>query len=164
MQSILVAAAHRGAYVPSRGGVRELFGSRIILSSKSPLATSLEADGLHVALIPVSGQLPTLDKKAEEQIAADFRSRFLGYFLRNFNSAQIPNFDVSNLALPLQAVARALGAAVIGDAELQVRILPLLKIQDEVIRADRARNCDAVALEALLFLHPRGWLVQSAHR
>src|SRR5580704_7102246 len=94
MQSILVAAAHRGAYVPSRGGVRELFGSRIILSSKSPLATSLEADGLHVALIPVSGQLPTLDKKAEEQIAADFQSRFLGYFLRNFNSAQIPNFDV----------------------------------------------------------------------
>jgi hypothetical protein len=158
MQSILLAAAHRGAYVPSRGGVRELFGSRIILSSKSPLATSLEADGLHVALIPVSGQLPTLDKKAEEQIAADFQSRFLGYFLRNFNSAQIPNFDVSNLALPLQAIARALGAAVIGDAELQARILPLLKIQDEEIRADRARKCDAVVLEALLFfIHVGGW-------
>ena len=97
-------------------------------------------------------------KKAEEQIAEDFQSRFLGYFLRNFNSVQTPNFDISGLALPVQTLARALGAAVIGDSELQAKILPLLKIQDEEIRADRARTCDAVVLEALLFfIQAGGW-------
>ena len=157
-QRLLGAAAHRGSYIPSGDGVRELFGPKIILSGKPLHAMPLETDVLHVALVPVSGQLPALDKKAEEQIAEDFQSRFLGYFLRNFNSVQTPSFDVSDLALPVQTLARALGAAVIDDSELQTKILPLLKIQDEEIRADRARTCDAIVLEALLyFIHVGGW-------
>ena len=47
---------------------------------------------------------------------------------------------------------------VIGDAEVQARILPLLKIQNEELRADRARTFESVVLEAFLsFIHEGGW-------
>jgi hypothetical protein len=47
---------------------------------------------------------------------------------------------------------------VIGDAELQARIVPLLKIQDEELRADRAQTFESVVLEAFLsFIHEGGW-------
>ena len=158
MRNILHAAAHRGFYVPSGDGVRELYGPKIIMTSKSPNTEFLEAEVLQIALIPVSGQRPSLDKKTAEQVAEEFQARFLGYFLQNFSGAQVPTFDVSDLAVPVQDLARAFGAVIIGDTELQARILPLLKVLDEEICADRARACDAVVLEALLFfIHEGGW-------
>jgi hypothetical protein len=157
-QSLLQAGAHRGWYVPSGGGVRDLFGPKIICSRKPPLGTELGTDVLRVALIPASGRLPILDNKVEEEIAEEFQARFLGYLLRNFSKVQVPHFDVSDLAQPVQELARAFGAAVVGDEELQARILPLLKIKDEEIRSDRASAFDSVVLEAILFfIHQGGW-------
>jgi hypothetical protein len=158
MQNILHASAHRGAYFPSNDGVRELYGPKIVVTSKPTHGLMTDTDVLRVALIPLSRQLAFLDKKAEERIAEDFQPRFLGYFLRNFNSVQIPDFDVSGLAVPIQALAHAFGAAMIGDPELQSKIVPLLKIQDEELRADRARTFESVVLEAFLsFIHEGGW-------
>jgi hypothetical protein len=157
MQSILQAGAQRGSYVPSSDGMRDFFGPKIICSCK-PLGAELETDVLRVALIPALGRLPLLDKKAEEEIADEFQSRFLGYFLRNFSRVQVPNFDVSDLALPVQDLARAFGAAVVGDEDLQSKILPLLKVKDEEIRSDRASAFDSVVVEAcLFFIHQGGW-------
>jgi hypothetical protein len=158
MQNVLHASAHRGAYFPSNGGVRELYGPKIIVTSKPTHGLMTDTDVLRVALIPLSRQLPFLDKNAEEKIAEEFQPRFLGYFLRNFTRVQVPEFHVSGLAAPIQSVAQAFGAAVIGDPELHAKIVPLLQIQDEELRADRARTSDAVMLEALLsFIHEGGW-------
>jgi hypothetical protein len=108
-------------------------------------------------LIPVAGQLPPLDNRAEEEIAEEFQARFLGYLLRNSSSVQIPSFDMSQFSLPVRDLARTFGASIVGDNEVQKRILPLLSVQDEEIRADRARTCDAVVLEAgLFFIHEGG--------
>ena len=98
MRNILHAAAHRGFYVPSGDGVQELYGPKIIMTSKSPYTETLEAEVLQIALIPVSGQRPSLDKKTAEQVAEEFQARFLGYFLQNFSGAQVPTFDVSDLS------------------------------------------------------------------
>jgi hypothetical protein len=157
-KAILLSAAHRGSYLSGRDGIRDLFGPKIIVSSQSPQAMSVEADVVHVALAPISGEVHPLDRISEDEVAEEFQARFLGYFLRNFSRVEMPKFDVSGLEQPGQAVARTLGAAVIGDAELQARILPSLKIRDEEIRAGRARSCEAVLLEALLFfVHQNGW-------
>lgn len=158
MHNILRASAHRGAYLPIGGGVRELYGPKIILTSKPPHDLTADADFLRIALNPVSGQLSFLDKISEERIAEEFQPRLLGYFLRSFTRVQVPEFHVSGLAAPIRSVAQAFGAAVIGDPELQAKIVPLLQIQDEELRADRARTSDAVMLEALLsFVHEGGW-------
>jgi hypothetical protein len=94
-----------------------------------------------------------LDKRAEEEISEEFQARFLGHLLRHAGSAQTPSFDVSQFSLPVQDSALGFGAAVV-DNELQARILPLLSVQDEEIRADRALTIYAVVLEALIsFIH-----------
>ncbi|MGA8870140.1 MAG: hypothetical protein WB460_03310 [Candidatus Acidiferrales bacterium] len=158
MEAILNASSQRGAHVPDGRGVLELFGPKIIISRKPPHGAALETDVLRAALIPVTGQLPPLDKKTEEEIADEFHSRFLAYFLRNASSVQCPNFDVSQFSPPVQDLARAFGAAIVGDDELQRKILPLLRVQDEEVRADRARAGDAVVVEASLsFIHQNGW-------
>lgn len=158
MQVILQSSSQRGTRMISSRGVVEFYGPKIICSHKLSQGTALETDALRVALIPVAGQQPPLDKRTEDGIAEEFQARFLGYFLRNSSSVQFPSFDVSQFSRALQDLARTFGAAVVGDTEVQERILPLLSVQDEEIRADRARTCDAVVLEAgLFFIHQGGW-------
>ena len=157
MQMILQSSTHRGTGIISSRGLLEFYGPKIICARKLAHGAALETDALRVALIPVAGLLPPLDKRAEEQIAEEFQARFLGYFLRNCNNVQNPNFDVSQFSLPVRDLARALGASIVGDHEVQKRILPLLNVQDEEIRADLARTSDAVVLEAALsFIHKGG--------
>ena len=149
MEAILNASSQRGTHIPCGRGVLNLFGPKIIVSSK-PL---LETDALRTSLIPTAGHLPPVDKRAEEEIAEEFQARFLSYLLRNAGSAQTPSFDVSQFSLPVRDLAWGFGAAVV-DNELQARIMPLLSVQDEEIRADRALTIDAVVLEALIsFIH-----------
>ena len=158
MQMILQSSTHRGARIISSHGLLEFYGPKVICSRKLPPGTALETEALKATLIPTAGHLPPLDKKMEEEIAEEFQARLLGYFLRNASSVQSANLDASQFTLPIQDLARTLGAAVIGDTELQKRILPLLAVQDEEVRADCARTCDAVVLEALLFfIHAGGW-------
>jgi hypothetical protein len=157
LQAVLQASGHTGAQIPSGRGIIDLFGPKIICSQKIPNDTTLPSDVFRAALIPVSGQLPPLDKRAEEEIAEEYQSRFLGYFLRNFDREQVPKFDGCQLTLPMQEIASALGAAFAGDEKLQAKIPQLLAAQDEEIRADRACALDAVVLEAVLsFIHQDG--------
>jgi hypothetical protein len=158
MQMILQSSTHRGARIIGSHGLLEFYGPKIICSHKLPTGTPLETEALKAALIPTAGYLPPLDKKMEEEITDEFQARLLGYLLRNASSVQNANFAASQFTLPTQDLARTLDAAVIGDRDLQKRMLLLLGVQDEEVRADRARTCDAVVLEAVLFfIHTGGW-------
>jgi hypothetical protein len=158
MQSILLAGAHRGSFVPGIHDVHDIFGTKIVVSGKPIVGTTLESDALRVTLIPVSGEMARLDQNAEERIAVEFQSRFLAYFLRNFKNLQDPMFDIGSVAQPLQNLARALGSAVVGDETLQAEILPLIKAQDEELRTERASTFDSVVIEVgLFFIHEGGW-------
>ena len=156
MQAILRASTERGMHVAAADGFVDPFGPKIVVSSRPLYDASLEGNVLRVSLTPISGNVPSLEKREEEEIAEKFQARFLGYFLRNFSRVQVPNFDVSELALPIQAVAQTLGSAVVGSATLQARILPMLAVQDEEVRAARASSLDAIVLESILFFIHRG--------
>ena len=158
MQMILQSSTYRGARIVSSHGLLEFYGPEIIISHKPSGGTAPQNDAIRAALIPITGQLPTLDKKMEEEIAEEFQARFLGHFLRSAGKAQSANFDASQFASPIQDIARTVSAAVMGDGDVQRRILPMLAVQDEEIRADRARAGDAVVVEASLsFIHQGGW-------
>ena len=156
MQTILRASTQRGMHVAACRDVLDIFGPKFIVSSRPLYGVSLEGDVLRIALTPISGNLPPLEKGEEEEAAERFQARFLGYFLRNFNSVHVPKFDVSKLGLPVQGVAQTLGSAVVGGKELQSKILPILTIQDEEIRAARACALDSVVIESILFFIHRG--------
>ena len=158
MQTILQSSTYRGARTVSSHGLFEFYGPKIVCSHHLPHSAALGTAALKATLIPIAGQLPILDKKMEEEIAEEFQARFLGHFLRNAGNAQSANFDASQFTSPIQDIARTVSTAVMGDGDVQKRILPLLAVQDEEVRADRARTCDAVVLEALLFfIHAGGW-------
>jgi hypothetical protein len=158
MQKLLQSSMHRGTRIVSGHGLLDFFGPKIVFSNKLPRGTALETDAPRAILIPIVGQLPTLGKKMEEEIAEEFQARFLGHFLRNASNAQSASFDASQFTSPIQDIARTVSAAVMGDGDVQKRILSLLAVQDEEVRADHARTCDAVVLEALLFfIHAGGW-------
>ncbi len=158
MQMILQSSTYRGARTVSSHGLFEFYGPKIVCSHHLPHSTALGTEALKATLIPIAGQLPTLDQKIEEEIAEEFQARFLGHFLRNAANAQSANFDATRFTLPIQDIARTVSAAVMGDGDVQKRILPLLAAQEEEVRADRAGTCDAVVLEALLFfIHAGGW-------
>jgi hypothetical protein len=156
MQTILRASSERGMHVAAGDGFVDPFGPKIIVSSRPLYDASLEGNVFPVALSPISGNVSPLEKREEEEIAEKFQARFLGYFLRNFNRVQVPSFDVSDLALPVQGIAQTLGSSVVGSAKLQARILPMLAVQDEEVRAARASSLDAVVLESILFFIHRG--------
>lgn len=158
MQTLLECSTQRGARIISGRRIAEFYGPKIICSREPWNDVRFEAGALRTALIPVGGQLPSLDQRREEEIAEEFQARFLGYFLRNLRKVKIPSFDVTQFSQPLQELARAFGAAVVDDDELQQGILPLLRVRDEEIRSDRARACDGIVLEAILsFVHQDGW-------
>ena len=158
MQAILQSSAYRGARTVSSHGLFEFYGSKIVCSHHLPHSTALGTDALKATLLPIAGQLPTLDKKMEEEIAEEFQARFLGHFIRNAGDAQNANFDASQFTSPIQDIARTVSAAVMGNGDVQKRILPMLGVQDEEIRADRARAGDVVVVEASLsFIHQGGW-------
>jgi hypothetical protein len=158
MQAILRASSERGMHVAAGDGLVDPFGPKIIVSSWPLHDASLEGNLLRIVLTPISGNAPPLEKREEEEIAEKFQARFLGYFLRNFSRVQVPNVDVSELALPVQGIAQTLGSAVVGSKELQAKILPILALQDEEARAARACSLDSVVLESILFfIHVGGW-------
>ena len=142
--------------VAAGDGIVDLFGPKIIISSKPLSQTSLEGEVVQLALIPTSGNIPPFEKTEEEEIAERFQARLLGYFLRNFNNVGVPKFDVSHLRQPLQLIAQTLGSVVVGDEKLQARILPILAIQNEEQCAENARSFDCVVIEALLFFVHEG--------
>jgi hypothetical protein len=157
MQLILQSSARRDSRIITNHGLLEFYGPKIVCSHKLPRGT-LETEALKAALIPIAGDLPPLDKKMEEEIAEEFQARLLGHLVRNAGGVQNASFAASQFTLPVQDLARTLNAAVVGDSELQKRMLLLLGVQDEELRADRARSCDAVVLEALLFfIHAGDW-------
>jgi len=136
----------------------ELFGPKIIFSRTIPSGTPLETNALRAALVPVSQRLPALERKVEEEIAEEFQARFLGCFLRNFDRLQTPKSYGDNLTLPMQNLASAFCPVFDDDKETRTRILRLLAVQDEEIRAANASAFASVVLEAVLFfIHQGGW-------
>jgi hypothetical protein len=157
-QMILRASSQRGTHIAAGRDVVDVFAAKIMVSSRPMYGPSADGDELRVTLVPISGNVPPLERRAEENIADEFQARFLGYFLRNFDKVRVPTFDVSRLAVPAQVLARTLGSAVIGDDKLQAKIIPILAIQDEELRAERASAIESIVLEALLFfIHHGGW-------
>jgi len=156
VQTILRASTQRGMNVAAGDGILDLFGPKIIISSKPLSDTSLEGEVVQLALMPTSGNMPPFEKTEEEETAERFQARFLGYFLRNFNNVVVPKFGVSHLRQPLQLLAQTLGSVVVGDEKLQAKIFSILAIQNEEQRTESARSLDSVVIEALLFFVHEG--------
>jgi len=60
------------------------------------------------------------------------------YRLLNYANVTTPDFDLSGFTAPTQDLAHTLGACIVGDQELQSKIVPILKARDCEIEVDRS--------------------------
>ena len=151
VQRLLRASNSQGVYVPGRGRVLDLYCAKAVCSQEPLCDPSLVGLALQIALAPTRQQLPILDWEASEKIADEFQAKGQMYRLKNYHNVCAPSIDVGGLTAPMQSVARSLAACVVGDEELQSRVVPLLQQQDREIRVERSAGLESVILEALLF-------------
>lgn len=150
MLNLLRSSSRRGPNILSGGRVQSLYGSKIIISEKFPRDAWLASEALRVVLLPTTGRPQILDEKVQDEIAQEYQNRFFHYRLRSLPNVQSPEFDLSGLTPRAQDLARTLGAAVVGDTELQEEILSVLREQDGEFRSERSITVESVLLEALL--------------
>jgi hypothetical protein len=151
MQRLIHSSSYRGALIPCGRGLLNPFGPKVIFSRAFPGNWSLTSPVLRIVLTPPSTPTHPLDEESEQRIATEFQARLLAFRLGNFRHVRVPDFNVSNLTSPIQDLAKALGAALIGEEELQQKILACLNAEDQVIRAERSSTGEGLVIEASLF-------------
>lgn len=158
MQRILISSTREGVNFPSSHGFLNWFGPKIVCSHSFPTDSQLQSDTLRIVLVPTATDITHLDAKLREEIASEFQDRFFAYQLRNFNNVRVRDLDPGcRLTQSMRELARSLGGAIVGDEEVQQRIVSTLASQDEQFRAERTSSTDAILIEAILdFCHEKG--------
>ena len=123
-----------------------------VICSQLPLGdTLLASQALEIILSPTGRRVPFLEVDDCEKIADEFQSKLLQYRLTNLGKIRTPELDVSELPVPMQDVARALGACVIDDHELQLGVVQLLRERGDDAHFDSSTELGSTILEGLLF-------------
>lgn len=100
---------------------------------------------------------PVVREVELKALAAELQPILLDYRLKNYAAVRTSTFDVPQFEGATREIARALGACIVGDPELQAGVVEALKGQDEARRITQWTTLDSLVVEALLTLcHERG--------
>ncbi|HEV2117419.1 MAG TPA: hypothetical protein VGR48_15415, partial [Terriglobales bacterium] len=110
---------------------------------------------LQVTVIPSAASRRTDRQQTLESRAEKLRNQLLYFRLTNRHLIKnIENFDNCGLTPQMRHLAEALTAALVDNPEVRQEIVPLLRPQDEHVRAEQIVAVDSNILEALLvFCH-----------
>jgi len=148
VQDLLRESNYRDLFIPrGRGRVLDVTCAKAIFAGMEGSALPSSAGTLHLPLLPVDSELPILDERALTEIADYFLPRLLKYRLEYAQKIRESRFAVKELKLPTRELARNLGACIQGDADLALRVIPLLQSQDDV--AFDLCNLDSAIVEIL---------------
>jgi hypothetical protein len=156
MRELLRASGGRGAYIARRGEFVDVRCVKAVYSTESDIDTEVNEGLLRVAAVPAEGRLPFLDRRDEERIAAEFQPQLLDYRLRNYRAVRESTFDAPGFTTGVRELAQTLGAAIVGDQEIQQGVISLLSRQDDDVRVRRGTLPEFGIITALLsLLHER---------
>lgn len=156
---LLYATNNYRQFVLGNGQIANVFSSKVICSREPLHDALLASQAIEIILPPTGRPVPFLDDSAFEQIADEFQPKLLQYRLTNLCKIRNPEFDVSELTIPIQGVARALGACVPDDQQLQLGLVQLLREQHQDFHLDPSAELGSALLEGLLFCcHSEGRL------
>ncbi len=149
-QFLYTSNAHSRS-VLAKGRMLNSFSAKIICSHEPLHDSFLASQALLITLSPDVGTIPFLDAEMCDKIAVEFQAKLFAFRLKNVTTIRFPEIDVSGLAAPIRDQARAYGACVGDDKELQLGVVDLLRERDIDLRLDYATQLESVILEALLF-------------
>ena len=147
---LLVASSMPGCTVLVHGEPRTVFCTKIIFEGDNELPRALARSALRVTLDPAT-RPPRLNDTALKTIGEKFQNRLLGYRLALRERIASSDFDVPAFASEMRIVARALGACVLENRNLQARVIELLSARDNENRNSRGSDIYCVVIEAVLF-------------
>ena len=141
-----------GFGVLGKCGLQEFAFAKAVYLGQRASRDSWANDCVRIPLAPPQGRTPTLDRRTDAKLTAEFQSKFLTYRINKYASVRNAQFDVAEFTGPTRELARCLGACVVGDAELQSGVIARLRPQDEAVRVERSMQLEYVIVEALLVL------------
>ena len=142
--------ARRGELTAVGGKFVEASSAIVAFAPEPPRDQARAGFPLELVLFPTPDYIPRLSASKAEQIAAEYQPQLLHYRLLNVAKVQAPAFKLSEFTVPMQEVAYNLGACIVGDEELQARLVALLKPADREVRVGYASLLSAIVLEVLL--------------
>jgi hypothetical protein len=150
-ERLLYATNNSGRFAFGNGRITDVFSAKVICSREPLRDALLASQALEITLSPAGRQIPFLEDSVCERIADEFQSKLLQYRLTNLGRIRTPEIDVSELTVPMQDLARALGACVIDDEELQLGVVRLLRERGDDAHFDSSTELGSAILEGLLF-------------
>lgn len=155
-ENLLRSSTRPGTQIVHRG-LLDLFGPKVVLTRKFPSGLWRDSEILCISLIPSAKRIDTPDPKTADAIGEENQSRFLSYRVHQFADLCRPQLRNNRLSPPLQDLAETLAAAVMGDKELEEKIIVALESREEEGRSERSSHPDAIVVEAAIFFdHKRG--------
>jgi hypothetical protein len=151
LDAIIRASSQSQVYIPRDGRLLDLFCTKVICNRDA--STDFAGEGcIKVSMNPWLGTAVVLDDKEAKVIAGRFQPQFLHYRLSSYQQVLASDFDVPWFTSPTRALARSLGASLVGVPELRSQLIELLRDQDEEVRTEQSVDESAIIIEALLLL------------
>lgn len=149
-QRLLRGGNRQGSRVLSNGKALELFGPKV-LASRIPLDdAALVSRTIHITMAPSNRDVPTLDLDAEEKLADALQPMLETFRLRHYQRVAASQYH-GFLKFPprLRDCARALAAPMLGNAELEQRLVGALESQAEAMQSERFSQPEWLVMSAL---------------
>lgn len=133
LKSLWCESNFHGSVIPGRGGVLDVACAKAIYVGSEASTPSPGAGNLHLYLSPPDREVSPLNERTRNAIAEYFLGRLLQYRLDHAKEVRESGFVAPGLRLPTRELARKLGACIQGDADLALRVVPLLRPDDDMV-------------------------------
>jgi hypothetical protein len=145
----LLAALQFSGFGISDRGLRQVSGAAAIYVGAMELKSLFVNAGVWMPVPPLRS-FSTQDEEREAATINNLQNRLLMYRLQNFAQVRSSQFDAPEFCGSTREMARALGRCIVDAADLQARLLDLLKPRDDAERTERIGRLEAVVVEALV--------------
>ncbi len=147
---LMSVSSSPGHVVLVRGEPREILCAKAIFIGDDNLPEELARTALRVTVYP-RNRAPQLSRTLLQALEKEFQNRLLAYRLTVGDRVEASDFEVPSFGSEMRLVARALGACIVDDPDLQRKIVDVLKAQDTENRMAHSSDLRCVVVEAVLF-------------
>jgi hypothetical protein len=143
------ATNYRGAVISGpRGTMRSLVCAKIIFCETEAARIAWVPEALHIALLPMSQDFPSLSELEEARLAAEYPSQLLMFRLRTLSSLY-----QSGASSPPRVSGFPLGgslpACIAEDPEILEASRPMIEAHEQDLRASRGRDPNVAGVESV---------------
>jgi hypothetical protein len=149
LQHLLRNGSSHGQRVFRGPRAYDVFGPKAIASRQGAGDAALASRGLVVAMRPTMRDLPALDPDVLAGIADRLQPKLLTFRLENYARVKPVALASSCLTPRLRDIARALALALLGDPDLELELIEIVKPHDALAKLDRHGEPEWVVMTAL---------------